>query len=119
MPRNDGLLKVLKKGNDNAYKLELPRNMGVSSTFNVGDFTPYLKDEEDDDDLRANHIQEGEDEANVMPTHVQVNSQILLTARKLQQRGLGLCTDLELQFQPHPKPLRCLTLLFWEGEEAF
>ena len=58
-------------------------------------------------------------EANVMPIQVQVNSQILLSAHKLQQRGLGPCTDLELQFQPHPKPLRCVTLLFWEGQEAF
>ena len=44
--------------------------MGVSSTFNVGDLTPYLKEEEEGDHLRANHIQEGEDEADVMSTQV-------------------------------------------------
>jgi len=54
-----------------------------------------------------------------MPTQVQVNSQILLSAHKLQQRELDPCIDLELQFQPLPKPLRCVTILFWEGQEAF
>ena len=44
--------------------------MGISSTFNVGDLTPYLEDEEEGDELRANHIQEGEDEMNVMPIQV-------------------------------------------------
>jgi len=83
MPRSDGPFKVLEKVNDNAYKLELPEDMGVSSTFNVGDLTPYLEDKEDGVDIWENHIQEGEDEANIMPTLVQVNSQILVSAHKL------------------------------------
>jgi len=74
MPRSDGPFKVLERVNVNAYKLELPGDMGASSTFNVGDLIPYLEDEEEGDDLRANHIQEGEDEANVMPTQVQESS---------------------------------------------
>jgi len=59
MPRGDGSFKVLKKVNDNGYKLELSGDMGVSPTFNVGDLTPYLEDEDDGygDDLRANHNQ--------------------------------------------------------------
>jgi len=48
--------------------------MGISSTFNIGDLTPYLEDEEESDNLRANLIQEGEYEANVMPIQVQENS---------------------------------------------
>jgi len=112
MPRSDGPFKVLEKVNDNSYKLELPGDMDVSSTFNVGDLTPYRKDKEDGDDLKANHIQEREDEANVMPTQVRVNSKILLSAHKVQQTRLRSCTDLELQFQPHPMPLRYVTLLF-------
>ena len=44
-------LKVLEKVNDDAYKLELLGDVVVSSTFNMGDLTPYLKE---DDDLRAN-----------------------------------------------------------------
>jgi len=118
MPRGNGHFKILEKGNDNAYKPELPGDISVSPTFNVGDLTPYLEDEEGGDNLRANQIKEGKDEANVMPTQVQESSQILLNAHKLHQRGLGLCTDLELQFQPHPKPFGCVNLIFWEGQES-
>ena len=35
MPRVDGPFKVLEKINDNAYKLELPADFGVSPTFNI------------------------------------------------------------------------------------
>jgi len=119
MRRSDGPFKVLERVNYNAYKLELLGAIGVSSTFNVGDLTLYLKDEEEGDVLMANHIQHGEDEANIMPTQVQKSSQIPLGAHKQQQRELGPCAVLKLQFQPHPKPLGCLTLLFWEVQEAF
>ena len=119
MPRSDGPFKVLEVVNDNAYKLELPEGMNTSSTFNVGDLTPYLEDEEQGDDLRANHIQEGEDEADAMSIQVQESSQVLLNAHELHQRELGPCAVLELQFQPHPEPLGCVPHLFWEGQEAF
>ena len=66
MPRSDGPFKVLGMVNDIAYNLELLGGMNTSSTFNVGDLTPYLEDEEQGDDLRANHIQEAEDEADAM-----------------------------------------------------
>ena len=70
MPRSDGSFKVLERVSDNAYKLKLPGDMGMSPTFNMGDLTPYVEDEEEGYDLRANHIQEGEDEMNVMPIQV-------------------------------------------------
>ena len=38
-------LKLLKKINDIAYKVELPSDYGVSATFNVSDLSPYHKDE--------------------------------------------------------------------------
>jgi len=119
MPKSDGPFKVLERVNDNAYKLELLGDMDVSSTFNVGDLTSYLEDEEEGDGLRENHIQEGEDEANVIPTQVQENSQLLLNAHKLHQRELDPCTNLKFPFHPHPKPLGYVTLLFWESQGAF
>jgi len=92
--------------------------MGVSPTVDVGNLTTYLDDEEDGDDLRATHNQEGEDKASVMPTQVQESSRILLNAHKLHPRGLGPYMDLELQFQPHPKPFGCASLIIWEGQES-
>ena len=45
MPRVDRPFKVLERVNDNAYKVDLPGDNGVSATFNVADFTPYLQDD--------------------------------------------------------------------------
>jgi hypothetical protein len=47
MPRADGLFKVLKKINENAYKLDLPTDFGVSPTFNITDLKLYLADEDE------------------------------------------------------------------------
>ena len=46
---------------DNAYKLQLPGDMAISTTFNIGDLNPYVKDYfEDPSDLRSNLLKEGE-----------------------------------------------------------
>jgi hypothetical protein len=42
MSRTDGLFKVLKKINENAYKLHLPAYFGVSPTINNADLRSYL-----------------------------------------------------------------------------
>ena len=54
MARGDGPLKVLAKGGANAYKLELPRDMAASATFNVGGLSPYVDNDIDYGDLRVN-----------------------------------------------------------------
>jgi hypothetical protein len=64
MPRADGPFKIIKKINDNAYKLELPADFGVSPTFNVSDLKPYLG-EEDELESRTTPIQEGEDDEDI------------------------------------------------------
>jgi hypothetical protein len=61
MPRTDGPFRIIEKVNDDAYKVDLPGDYNISTTFNVKDLTPYL-DEDDDSDLRTNHFQPGADD---------------------------------------------------------
>ena len=61
MPRADGPFKVLAKINENAYKIDLPADFGVSPTFNVADLKPYLG-EEDELESRTTQMQKGEDD---------------------------------------------------------
>ncbi|XP_021770479.1 uncharacterized protein LOC110734626 [Chenopodium quinoa] len=60
MPRAEGPYQIMERINDNAYKVDLGGQFGVSSTFNVGDLAPYLED----DELRPTPFEEGEDDAN-------------------------------------------------------
>jgi len=43
MPRVDGSFEVLERINNNAYKINLPREYGITGTFNVADLSPYLE----------------------------------------------------------------------------
>ena len=61
MPTADGPFKVLEKINDNAYKVDLPEDYGVSCTFNVSNLKPYLTDDKLQN-LMANSFLEGEDD---------------------------------------------------------
>ena len=71
MPRADGPFEVIEKVNDNAYKVDLPGDYGVSATFNVADLSPYLEDDHLVN-LRANSSQQGEDDGgpslNIIPS---------------------------------------------------
>ncbi|GJY82760.1 putative CCCH-type zinc finger family protein [Tanacetum coccineum] len=62
-PRGDGPFRVLKKINDNAYKIELPGHYNVSANFNVADLSPYKGDSNDEPDSGSSLFQEGEDDA--------------------------------------------------------
>jgi hypothetical protein len=81
MPRDDGPFKVLKKINENAYKLDLPADFGVSPTFNIVDLKPYLG-EEDELESRMTQMQEGEDDVDIntsdtsIPTHNPISGSI-------------------------------------------
>jgi hypothetical protein len=52
---------VLEKINDNAYKIDLPEDYGVSSTFNASDLSPYFGPL----DSRMTPFQEGEDDEDI------------------------------------------------------
>jgi hypothetical protein len=77
VPRADGPFKVLEKINENAYKLDLPTNFGVSPTFNIADLG-----EEDELVSRMTQMQEGEDDVDIntsdtsTPTHNQISGLI-------------------------------------------
>jgi hypothetical protein len=82
MPRADGLFKVLEKTNENAYKLDLPTDFGVSPIFNITDLKPYLG-EEDELESRMTQMQEGVgDDVDIItsntstPTHNQISGPI-------------------------------------------
>jgi hypothetical protein len=64
MSRASGPFKILAKINDNAYKLELPPEFGVSPNFNILDLRPYLG-EEDEMPSRMTSMQEGEDDEDI------------------------------------------------------
>jgi hypothetical protein len=71
IPRADGPFKIIEKINDNAYKLELPPEFGVSPTFNISDLRPYLG-EEDALESRMTSIQVEEDEEDI--THLDAHN---------------------------------------------
>jgi len=70
MPRADGPFEVLEKVNDNAYKIDLPGEYGVSCPFNVVDLKPYFEDDKLQN-LRKNSFLEGEDDAPMGGQHDQ------------------------------------------------
>nr|GEX16283.1 RNA-directed DNA polymerase [Tanacetum cinerariifolium] len=59
--RADGPFRVLKRINDNAYKIELPGHYNVSATFNVVDLSPYEGDSDDGLQSGVPLFQDGED----------------------------------------------------------
>jgi hypothetical protein len=84
MPRADGPFKIIEKINDNACKLELPPEFGVSPTFNISDLKSYLG-EEDTLESRTTPIQEGEDDEDI--THL-VHTTLLRWKFKVQSLEL-------------------------------
>nr|GEV75915.1 hypothetical protein [Tanacetum cinerariifolium] len=61
---------VLKKINDNAYKMELPGHYNVSATYNVADLLPYKGDSDNEPDSWSSFFQEGEDDADAVNERV-------------------------------------------------
>ena len=84
MPRADGPYEILERINDNAYKVDLPGDYGVSATFNVADLRPYF-DEQYLEDLRANSSSQGENDGG--PSQGNLNSQSPLNPSQEEPRG--------------------------------
>jgi hypothetical protein len=91
MPRTAGPYKILEKINENAYKLELPPEFGISPTFNILDLKTYLG-EEDELESRTTPLQEGEDDEDITPMDTnntpQVDIQGPITRARARQLNL-------------------------------
>ena len=61
-PRGDGPFQVLERIKDNAYKIDLLSDYGVSVTFKVSDLSPFVFDKVDDS--RTNLSEEGGNDTN-------------------------------------------------------
>ncbi|KAK1601944.1 hypothetical protein QYE76_027049 [Lolium multiflorum] len=109
MPRAAGPFKVLEKINDNAYKLELPAELGpVSPTFNIADLKPYFG-EEDELASRTTSIQEGghdEDIPSIDTTAVPTATQIQgpITRARAKQLNYQEFQDVFPDELPHGLP---------------
>ncbi|GJW47114.1 RNA-directed DNA polymerase [Tanacetum coccineum] len=82
-PQGEGPFRVLKKINDNAYKIELPGHYNVSATFNVTDLSPYKGDSDDEPDLWSSLFQEGDDDAD------SVNERVNVQCEEVAKRGVS------------------------------
>jgi len=84
-PRGDGPFQVLERINNNAYRLDLPEEYGVSNTFNIIDLDSFVgvadSDDEGSADLRKNPLQEGRDDA-ILPRRGPITRAM---ARRLQE----------------------------------
>jgi hypothetical protein len=91
MLKADGPFKIMEKINDNAYKLELPPEFGVSPTFNISDLRSYLG-EEDELESRMTPIQEEEDDDDIttMDIHNTSPTDIQGPITRARNRGLNL-----------------------------
>jgi hypothetical protein len=104
MPRADGPFKVLKKINENAYKLDLPADFGVSHTFNIADLKPYFG-EEDEFESRTTQMQEEEDDVDIntsdtsTPTQSDFWSDYLDSCAPTKQSGILVPSFLFILFR--------------------
>ena len=99
LPRGDGPFQVLERINNNAYKLDLPGEYTVSTTFNVTDLSPF----DASDDLRTNPFQEeGNDgsrtkEGSVDPLEVPLGPMIQARAKRFKEALHVLIRDAHVE----------------------
>jgi hypothetical protein len=92
MPRGDGPCQIIEMINDNAYKVDLPDEYGVSATFNVYDLSSF----DVGDDSRLNPSEEQGDDAiqpSKDPLEVPVCPVTRLRAKKFKEAFNGLLQD--------------------------
>jgi len=84
-PRGDGPFHILERINNNAYRLDLPKEYRVSNTFNITDLVPFAGVVDSDDegfaDFKTNPLPEGGDNA-ILPRRGPITRAM---ARRLQE----------------------------------
>jgi len=98
-PRRDGPFQILERINNNAYKVDLPGEYGVSATFNVSDLTLF----DVGDDSRSNPFKERGDDADQPntklnhandPLEVRIGPITRVRAKKLKEALNGLVQNI-------------------------
>ena len=90
MPQGDGPFQIIEMINDNAYKVDLPGEYGVSATFNVADVFFFF---DIGDDSRSNCFEERGDDAIQTPKdplEVLVGPVTRLRAKRFKEAFNGL-----------------------------
>lgn len=59
LSRSDGPFEIIEKVTDNAYKVDLSDEYGVSATFNVTDLSPYFDENDELPSLRTTSLKKG------------------------------------------------------------
>jgi len=108
MPRADGPFEALEGINDNAYRVDLRDDYGVSATFNVADLKAYHEDNYLAD-LRIKSSQQGEDdgvpitidneEGPTSPTRFNSNSKVQALTH-IMEESLRQAPEFKDQFLP-------------------
>ena len=121
LPRADGPFKVLEKINDNAYRLDLPANFGVSPTFNIADLKPYLG-EDAELESRMTQMQEGKVDEDINTNDTSTPTQVPISGPITHARACQLNHQVSTLFSSCPSYLdhgdTCtLVLLRNQGED--
>ena len=93
-PRGDGPFQVLKRINDNAYKLDLPDEYNISATFNVSDLSPF----DVCDNSRTNPVEERGNVENQQafkdPLHVPIGPITKARSKNIKKALNGLIQEI-------------------------
>jgi len=112
-PRGDRPFQVLERINDNAYKIDIPSEYGVSSSFNVVDLTPFVTDD-DSKHLRENAFQEGGNDENPKTAQIQgpmTRSRTKQSLDTLQQMVADILNKTQVEKDEGPEAEALLRIL--------
>ena len=104
-PRGDGPFQVLERINDNAYRINILDEYGVSSSFNVTDLTPFVTGD-DAEHLKANAFQEEGNDKNLETAQIQgpmTKSRTKQSMDTLQQKVEDILNKAQVEKDEGPK----------------